>query len=202
MEKTTPGEGVSAITGQTSGGGASRVAMVLTVLAFAMLSLGGVGAVWWLQQLYAGPTIDEYLARHAATSAKLVPAGQLQSGGETFSCGRFPTILNAGLDDYGAAYFGFVLINPARFETLPAILKLYAYGHECGHQHVGYDEGEADCYSIRRGRAQGWLDQKGMDEICDFISRSKGDAAHAFGLRRCDMMRRCFAHARPGRERL
>jgi hypothetical protein len=201
MEKTTP-EGASAATGETGGGAASRFTMVLAVLGFALLSLGGAGVVWSLQQLYAGPTVDEYLARHAATGATLVPAGQLQSGGETFSCGRFPTILNAGLDDYGAAYFGFVLLNPARFETLPPIIKRYAYGHECGHQHVGYDEGEADCYSIRRGRAQGWLDEKGMDAICDFISRSKGDAAHAFGLRRCDMMRRCFARARPGRERL
>ena len=129
-------------------------------------------------------------------------AGELRFGGEPFACGRFPTILNAGLDDYGAAHFGFILINPARFETLPLILKRYAYAHECGHQYVGYDEGEADCYAIRRGRQEGWLDGKGMDAICDFISRSKGDAAHALGVRRCEMMRRCFARARPGRERL
>jgi hypothetical protein len=41
-----------------------------------------------------------------------------------------------------------------------------------------------------------------MDAICDFISRSKGAAARALGLRRCEMMRRCFARARFGREQL
>jgi hypothetical protein len=175
--------------------------LLACVMAFAGLAGGGAGAVWWLQQLYATPTTAEYLAK-AGSEAKFVPAGALRFEGQSFACGRFPTILNAKLDDYGAAYFGFVLLNPARFETLPLILKRYAYAHECGHQYVGYDEGEADCFAIRRGRAEGWLDAQGMDAICDFISRSKGDAAHALGLRRCEMMRRCFARARPGRERL
>jgi len=183
------------------GGIAARLWPVLCVAAFVCLAGAGAGAVWWLQQIYATTTAAEYLARHGA-KAQFVAAGELRFGGEPFACGRFPTILNASLDDYGAAHFGFILINPARFETLPLILKRYAYAHECGHQYVGYDEGEADCYAIRRGRQEGWLDGKGMDAICDFISRSKGDAAHALGVRRCEMMRRCFARARPGRERL
>jgi hypothetical protein len=178
-----------------------RFAALFAVLGFALLSAGGAGLVWWLQQVYATPTVAEYLA-HAGPGAILVPAGALTFEGEKFTCGRYPTVLNPKLDDYGAAYFGFVLLNPLRYATLPQIVKRYAYGHECGHQHVGYDEGEADCYSIRRGKSEGWLDGKAMDAICDFISRSKGDAAHAFGLRRCAMMRRCFARSRPGREPL
>jgi hypothetical protein len=174
---------------------------LLCVAAFLVLTTGGVGSVWWLQQRHATPTLHEYLAK-AGPKAWSVPAGALSFDGESFACGRFPTVFNASLDDYGAAYFGFVLINPARFQMLPTILKRYVYAHECGHQYVGYDEGEADCYAIRRGRRQGWLDAAGMDAICDFISRSKGDAAHALGVRRCEMMRRCFARARPGRERL
>ena len=173
----------------------------MCVLAFVCLASAGAGAVWWLQQLYAMPTAAEYLAKRGP-SAHLVPAGALSFDGEAFTCGRFPAVLNAGLDDYGAAFFGFVLINPARFASLPLILKRYAYAHECGHQYVGYDEGEADCYAIRRGRHEGWLDANGMDAICDFISRSKGDGAHALGVRRCAMMRQCFIRARPGRERL
>jgi hypothetical protein len=184
-------------------GGATRPGLwpLLCVLAFLAVAAGGAGVVWWLQQLYATTTQAEYLARHGA-KARFIPAGEMRFENQPFTCGRFPTILNAGLDDYGAAYFGFVLINPARFQTLPLILKRYAYAHECGHQYVGYDEGEADCYAIRRGQQEGWMDAKGMDAICGFISRSKGDAAHALGVRRCEMMRRCFARARPGRERL
>ena len=173
----------------------------LCAAAFAGLAAFGAGTVWWLQQLYATPTVAEYLA-HGGPHARFVPAGALTFEGKPFVCSRFPTIFNARLDDYGAAYFGFVLLNPARIESLPLIVKRYAYAHECGHQYVGYDEGEADCFAVRRGRAQGWLDDKGMDAICDFISRSRGDSAHAFGVRRCEMMRRCFSRARPGRERL
>jgi hypothetical protein len=171
------------------------------VAAFAVLMLAGATMARWLHFAYAHPTVADYVA-HLGGKAKIVPAGELTYDGRSFRCGRFPTVLNAALDDYGAAYFGFVLLNPKRFEQLPLTLKRYAYAHECGHQYVGYDEGEADCYAIRRGRAEGWLDAKAMDEICGFISRSKGDAMHGLGVRRCEMMRRCFARARPGREPL
>ncbi len=174
---------------------------LLIAAAFLILLGGATGLARWLQFVYATPTVEEYLV-HLGGEAKVLPVGQLAYDGHNFQCGRFPTVLNAKLDDYGAAYFGFVLLNPARFETLPLTLKRYAYAHECGHQYVGYDEGEADCYAIRRGRREGWLDAQAMDEICGFISRSKGDAAHAFGTRRCEMMRRCFARSRPGRELL
>lgn len=171
------------------------------IIAFALLLAGAVGGARWMQLIYATPTVEEYLA-HAGSTATFVPAGSLTYDGAAFACGRFPTVLNAKLDDYGAAYFGFVLLNPARFDALPLTLKRYAYAHECGHQYVGYDEGEADCYAVRRGRREGWLDAAAMDEICAFISRSKGDGVHALGTRRCAMMRQCLARARPGREPL
>jgi hypothetical protein len=174
---------------------------LIAIAAFALLIGAAAGAARWLQFAYAHATVEEYLA-HLGSDAKLVPAGELEYGGERFECGRFPTVLNAKLDDYGAAYFGFVLLNPARFESLPLTLKRYAYAHECGHQYVGYDEGEADCYAVRRGRAEGWLDAAAMDDICTFISQSKGDAVHGLGSRRCAMMRQCFARSRTGREPL
>jgi hypothetical protein len=173
----------------------------LVAISFVALIAAAAGAARWMQFVYATPTVAEYVAHHGG-KLKVTPAGALAYDGQTFQCGRFPTVFNASLDDYGAAYFGFVLINPARFETLPLTLKRYAYAHECGHQYVGYDEGEADCYAIRRGRGEGWLDAAAMDEICAFISRSKGDGVHALGARRCAMMRRCFARSRPGREPL
>jgi hypothetical protein len=174
---------------------------MLAGLAFAALMAAGFGAVRWMQFAHSQPTPSEYLA-HFGGNAKLVPVGDLIYDGHSFQCARFPTVLTAGLTDYGAAFFGFVLLNPARFEALPLTLKRYAYAHECGHQYVGYDEGEADCFGIRRGKQEGWLDEAAMDEICAFISRSKGDAVHALGVRRCEMMRRCFARSRPGREPL
>ena len=173
----------------------------IAVLSFALLTAAGAGAARWMQFLYAAPTTEEYLA-HLGIGAKLIPAGALTYDGQSFACGRFPAMLNARLDDYGAAFFGFVLLNPARFDALPLTLKRYAYAHECGHQYVGYDEGEADCYAVRRGRREGWLDGAAMDEICAFIGRSKGDGVHALGTRRCQMMRQCLARSRAGREPL
>lgn len=172
-----------------------------TLMAFGFLCAAAIGMARAMQFLYATPTVTEYLA-HAGPNAKFVPAGALTYEGVSLRCARYPTVFNASLDDYGAAYFGFVILNPYRFEKLPLTLKRYAYFHECGHQYVGYDEGEADCYAIRRGKQEGWLDSAGMEQICGFISRSKGDALHALGLRRCEMMRRCFAKNRPGREPL
>jgi hypothetical protein len=174
---------------------------VLAVLAFAALAAAGAGAARGLQFLYAMPSAGEYLAAKG-DAVTFVPTGKLSYDGQAFRCGRHPTVLDTKLDDYGGAFFGFVLINPERFATLPLTLKRYAYGHECGHQYVGYDEGEADCYAIRRGKAEGWLDAAALERICDFIGRSKGDALHALGARRCAMMRRCYIRARTGRERL
>lgn len=171
------------------------------VLAFALLAAASVGVARWMQFVYAVPTAEEYLA-HLGPGAKLIPAGALSYDGQSFTCGRFPTMLNARLDDYGAAFFGFVLLNPARFDAMPLTLKRYAYAHECGHQYVGYNEGEADCYAVRRGRREGWLDAQAMDDICAFISHSRGDGVHALGERRCRMMRQCLARSRTGREPL
>ena len=78
-------------------------------------------------------------------------------------------------------------------------MKFYVYYHECGHQFVGRSETGADCFSIQRGVRNGWLDAKGMDQICAFISQLKGDAVHPPGPKRCDLMRQCYAAALKGR---
>jgi hypothetical protein len=182
-------------------GGSPLRRAAAAVFAFTLLTAAAVGTVRWMQFVYAPPTAEEYLA-HLGSGATLIPAGALAYDGQNFTCGRFPTILNAKLDDYGAAFFGFVLLNPMRFDAMPLTLKRYAYAHECGHQYVGYDEGEADCYAVRRGHREGWLDAQAMDDICAFISRSKGDGVHALGTRRCQMMRQCLARSRTGREPL
>jgi hypothetical protein len=174
---------------------------ILAIAAFVFVGAAALGGLRGLQFLYAMPTAAEYLA-HNGSAATFVPAGALRFEGQRFQCERFPTVLNARLDDYGAAYFGFILVNPARFKTLPLPIKRYAYAHECGHQYVGYNEGEADCYAIRRGKREGWLTPAVLEDICTFISKGKGDAQHALGARRCEMMRRCYARARPGREPL
>jgi hypothetical protein len=38
----------------------------------------------------------------------------------------------------------------------------------------------------------GWLDAQGMEDICTFISKLKGDAVHPPGPERCETMRKYY----------
>ena len=49
------------------------------------------------------------------------------------------------LDDYGAAFPGFLILNPKLLAKLKAThVKLWIHAHECGHQFRGPDEETAD----------------------------------------------------------
>jgi hypothetical protein len=144
-----------------------------------------------LRLLYADPTGAEYVA-HAGQDATLLAAGQLRVGGETYTCAHVPTVLSSRLDDYGAAYFGLILLHPDRFAAMSPVLRRFSYAHECGHQFIGRNEFAADCYAVRTGRSEGWLDAAAMDEICTFISQTKGSDRHPPGPARCAHMRQCL----------
>ncbi len=145
-----------------------------------------------LRFLHADPTGAEYLA-HAKQGATLVPAGELRIDGQSYACGHVPTVLSTRIDDFGAAYFGLILLHPERFKTMSPVLRRYAFAHECGHQFIGRDEFAADCYAVRAGLDEGWLDAGAMDEICDFITPTTGSERHPPGPARCAHMRQCFA---------
>jgi hypothetical protein len=140
----------------------------------------------------AGPTPEEYMAR-AGTGAKLVPPGELELDGQKIICGRRPTVLDEKLDDYGAAYPGFLILNPKLMAKVSQPVKLWIHAHECGHQYRGPDEETADCFAVQRGRRQGWLTPEGLEEVCRFIAPAKGDSMHFSGSHRCESMRRCYA---------
>jgi hypothetical protein len=140
----------------------------------------------------AGPTPEEYIA-HVGGEAKIVAAGQLKLDGRNMTCGQRPTVLDGQLDDYGAAYPGFLILNPKLIAKVSTTVKLWIFAHECGHQFRGPDEETADCFAVQRGRRQGWLTADGVEEVCKFISPAKGDSMHFSGSHRCESMRKCFA---------
>ena len=120
--------------------------------------------------------------------------GQLKIDGHSVVCGTRPTVLDSTLDDFGAAYPGFLILNPkllAKLKSTP--VKLWIHAHECGHQFRGPDEETADCFAVQRGRRQGWLTPEGLDEICRFMAPAKGDNVHFTGTQRCQAMRECYA---------
>jgi hypothetical protein len=139
----------------------------------------------------AGPSPEEYQS-HVGGGARLVASGDLLLDGKKAICGHRPTVLDNSLDDYGAAYPGFLILNPRLMNKVSTPVKMWIYAHECAHQFRGPDEDTADCFAVQRGRRQGWLTEAGLDEVCRFISPAKGDSMHFSGSHRCAQMRKCF----------
>jgi hypothetical protein len=140
----------------------------------------------------AGPSPEEYIS-HVGSGAVIVPGGDLRLDGRKVTCGHRPTVLDNSLDDYGAAYPGFLILNPKLMNRVSTPVKMWIYAHECGHQFRGPDEETADCFAVQRGRRQGWLSEDGLEEVCRFIAPAKGDSMHFSGSHRCAQMRKCYA---------
>jgi hypothetical protein len=137
------------------------------------------------------PTPEEYIA-HTGGAATLIPPGDFVLDGVKLYCGKRPTVIDNNLDDYGAAYPGFLIMNMRFLSKVTTPVKLWIYSHECGHQFRGPDEETADCFAVQRGRRQGWLSPEGLEQICKFISAAKGDSMHFSGPHRCEAMHQCF----------
>ncbi|MCB1510577.1 MAG: hypothetical protein KDJ36_06705 [Hyphomicrobiaceae bacterium] len=140
------------------------------------------------------PTVQEYAAH--VGGAKIIPYGDLVLDGYRLSCGKRPTVLDPTLDDYGAAYPGFLILNPSLISRVPTAVKLWIYSHECGHQFRGPDEEVADCFAVQRGRRQRWLTSEGVEQICRFIAPAKASSMHYSGAKRCQLMRKCYTSSR------
>ena len=85
------------------------------------------------------PTPDDYV-RAVGNGAKIVDSGRLSIDGRVVACGSRPTVLDETLDDYAAAYPGFLILNARLMAPLKTSVKLWIYSHECGHQFRGPDE--------------------------------------------------------------
>jgi hypothetical protein len=163
---------------------------LLALAATGLVCAAFFAVAWTLRFEFAGPSPELYAAHHPGS--RIAPSGAAVFDGVRFECGRRATVYNPAFADYGAAFFGFVILNPDRFAKLPLAVKRFAYAHECGHQYAGYSEPGADCYAVKRGLRERWLDRQSLEEICAFFSRSKGTALHLPGPRRCEAIRQCY----------
>ena len=139
----------------------------------------------------ATPTPEEYVG-HVGGDTQLLPPGEFKLDGRKQLCGQRPTVIDSQLDDYGAAYPGFLIMNPRLLDKVSTPVKQWIFAHECGHQFRGPDEETADCFAVQRGRRQQWLTPEGLEEVCNFISPAKGDSMHFSGSHRCEYMRKCY----------
>lgn len=108
-------------------------------------------------------------------------------------CGGMPTVLIPTIPDVAMNNGAAILINPSVFFRLPTVLKLFWYGHECGHTYVGADEVGADCWSIRAGRDQGWFPPQAFSLLIDMFRNNRGDTTHPPGPARVRAMIRCYS---------
>jgi hypothetical protein len=171
------------------GRGSDRLQPRLPAWVVVAMVLVGANSQWAAAE---PPTPEEYIGK-VGGDARIVPPGQLKIDDNNMICGKRPTVLDSQLDDYGAAYPGFLILNPKLLAKISTPVKLWIYSHECGHQFCGPDEETADCFAVQRGRRQKWLTPEGLEEICRFISPAKGDSMHFKGAERCEAMRRCYA---------
>jgi hypothetical protein len=148
----------------------------------------GLTAAW------ADPSAEQYVAQ-VGGGASVIGPSQLVIGGRPMSCGTRPTVIDPNLDDFAAAYPGFIILNPKLLTGIKPAVAQWIYAHECGHQFRGPDEDRADCFAVQRGRRQGWLNVTEVEDICTFITPRQGDFMHFSGPQRCQSIRRCFGES-------
>jgi len=153
----------------------------LLVAAAAALFYGGMGST----------------AVGAAPPISLQPDGSLQIAARKLRCGAVRNVLDTRLANLGISVpdAKVLVINPALVARQPGTVGLFVYYHECGHHHVGASELGADCWAVRRGVREGWLDSAGLAQICKSFGNASATATHPSGARRCGNLSRCFAAA-------
>ncbi len=155
-----------------------------------------LGAFWFFSPA-AAPTLEEYVTAAKTKEGghvRTIPSGNITLDGFAANCHNTPIVYDNNFEDHAAAWpqSNFIIINQKYFAALPKVQKLFTFYHECGH--IAGIKGElgADCYGIDQGRKLGWLDQKGLDQLCAYWQPKKGGGVHPPGKQRCEHMRACF----------
>jgi hypothetical protein len=111
------------------------------------------------------------------------------------SCGNVRSRLDARLDNIGISIpdRGLIVMNPSLLGRETSTVRLFVYSHECGHHHVGGSELGADCWAVRRGLREGWLDKDGLKQVCGSFGGAPETPTHPSAARRCRNLNQCFA---------
>jgi hypothetical protein len=120
--------------------------------------------------------------------------GSIQMAARNLRCGAVRTVLDPRLPNLGISVPGvrLLVINPTLIARQPGTVGLFVFYHECGHQHVGASELSADCWAVRRGVRDGWLNRAGLTQICASFGDAPQTPTHPSAARRCSNLNRCF----------
>jgi len=162
-----------------------------------ILVLVAAAGLFWFFSPSGPPTIAQYVADRNGKVAVL-QSGEIIFNGVAASCNNAPIVLDDSFEDHAAAWpsSGFIIVNRKFMDPLPEAQQLFTFYHECGHMNGHVAELDADCYSIKRGHKSGWLDEKGLEQLCAYWRPKKGDKKHPPGPVRCKHMIECF-NAKP-----
>jgi hypothetical protein len=138
--------------------------------------------------------IDSRFA-HSSPAVDLRPDGALSIGGRSLRCGDVRNVLDPRLPNLGVAAPGVLVINPFLLKRQPGTVRLFVFHHECGHHHVGASELGADCWAVKQGVRQGWLDRPGLAQVCRSFGNRGPTATHPSSASRCAALEQCFANA-------
>jgi hypothetical protein len=123
---------------------------------------------------------------------QVIPPGQFRIGPYPVACQQAVTII-AGMElgDVARATYGQIYLNGPIFFSQPIAVQLFVYAHECAHALGIMNEAQADCFSIRLGRQQGWVNPATLPQMCASVFGSVGDWTHMPGPHRCQLMLAC-----------
>ena len=138
--------------------------------------------------------VDSHLVQ-SSPSVDLRRDGALSIAGRALRCGGARNVLDPGLRNLGLAAPGVVVFNPFLLNRQPDTVRLFVFHHECGHHHVGASETGADCWAVKQGVRQGWLDRQGLVQVCRSFGNGPATPTHPSGARRCASLEQCFASA-------
>ena len=88
------------------------------------LRQGSVVALFlMLVSALSSPALSEELSaesyvEHVGKGAYIIDYGDLKLANRIMTCGKRPIVVDPNLDDYAAAYPGFLILNPAKIEQV------------------------------------------------------------------------------------
>jgi hypothetical protein len=127
--------------------------------------------------------------------------GTVLIAGRSLRCGNMRNVLDPGLPNLGLAAPGVVVFNPRQLSRWPDTVRLFVFHHECGHHHVGGNELAADCWAVKAGVRDGWLNREGVGQVCRSFGNGPATSTHPSGAKRCASLDRCFATALAAKEK-
>ena len=157
---------------------------ILSRVAAALASIGVICA--------AAPASS---APSSSTQVSLQRDGTLAMAGRSLRCGAVRNILDPRLPNLGIAAPGVLVMNPSLLRREPEVVRLFVFHHECGHHHVGASETGADCWAVKAGVRDGWLDKRSLMDICRSFGNAPETSTHPSARWRCGQLARCFAAA-------